>query len=141
MSQKDPDRQKTILCVDDEEGTLSALTRVLRPLSHRILKARDGKEALALARTAPPNLIILDVRMPEMDGYEVLRRLRREGMNDIPVVMLTADRSDQGLMESYGQGGTYHLTKPCKGDSILNIVQYLIGDLSEEERRCLELKL
>lgn len=137
-AEKLPD--KTILCVDDEEKTLSALRRVLRVFSCNILDAGDGEEALSVVREEPPDLIILDVRMPRMDGYEFLKHLR-EIDNDIPVIMLTGDSSSEGLMKGYSQGAVCYITKPFKNEYVINAVRLFIGSVSEEEKQEIEMSL
>jgi len=139
MEGKSP--QKTILCIDDDETFLASLERALHPLGHRVVTCPGGKDGLCLIQDLRPDLVFLDVRMPEVDGYAVLRQLRVNGLGSIPVVLLTADRSSEGMFRGYQEGSVYHLMKPCSREHVVNIVQYLIGDLTKEERQCLELKL
>ena len=92
------DHHSVILIVDDNEAGLEALADVLEPEGHRIVLAASGPEALALAASHLPDLILLDVMMPGMDGFEVCRRLRADvHLADVPVVMVTAldDRSSR----------------------------------------------
>ena len=138
MQTNRPESQKTVLCVDDDAGILAALRRVLRPLGHRVLTALDAFQGLQIAIAERPDMILLDLRMPHVDGYEFIRRLHGAGMDDIPVVMLTAS---QDLTGGYRSGCAYYMTKPCHSSNVHNIVQYMIGDLSEQERQALELSL
>ena len=78
----------TVLVVEDEENLLAALTYNLEREGYTVLTAEDGQAALALARRHSPDLIILDVMLPELDGFEVCRILRRE--SEVPILMLTA---------------------------------------------------
>ena len=82
---------QTVLIVDDTPQNLTVLGELLKPV-YRIRAANSGERALRAAATEPrPDIILLDIMMPEMDGYEVLRRLRAdEGTRDIPVIFITA---------------------------------------------------
>jgi two-component system response regulator AtoC len=132
---------KTVLCVDDEEGVLASLRRILHPFGHRVLSARDGEEGVRMAQEEQPDLIILDLRMPKMDGLQALKELRELGMGGTPVILLTADSSTGTTLEAYREGGVYYITKPFKSTTVQNIVEYLIGDLTPEQRQKLETML
>jgi len=112
MTQTDQDR-RTILVVDDTPDNLSLMSGMLKDC-YRVKVANGGERALAIAQTAPqPDLILLDVMMPVMDGYEVCRRLKADpNCRDIPVVFLTA-RADQ-VDEQFGLdlGAVDYITKP-----------------------------
>ena len=133
--------QKVVLCVDDDPGMRSALTRLLNPLGHRVFTAADGARAVQMAEEREPDLVLLDLMMPGMDGYEVLRRLRELGMAETPVVMLTGKDSGDDMMSGYQEGAVYYITKPFKNEYVLNVVEYLIGDLTDDEREFLAHKL
>ena len=135
------DKQKTVLCVDDEASMLSALRRILWPLGYRILTAADGMQALEMAQQEQPDLILLDLMMPGMDGYAVLKRLHELGPVEIPVVMLTGKDSGEDMISGYQEGAVYYITKPFKNEYVVNVVEYLIGDLAKEERVWHEQKL
>jgi len=141
MEQEGNPTGKTILCVDDDAGMRSALSRLLKPLGHRMLLAGSGEEAIRMVREHRPDLILLDVMMPGMSGYEVLRRLREANTPETPVIMLTVKGSGDAVMKGYQEGCVYYIIKPFQNESVTNAVQYLIGDLPEEERQLLEQKL
>src|SRR5688572_28921678 len=89
------DYDATVLLVDDTPENLVALEAVLEPLGHRVLKASSGEEALRHLLGAEIDLILLDVRMPGMDGFETARHIKdRERTRDIPIVFLTAFGDD-----------------------------------------------
>jgi len=134
-------KKKMILCVDDDENLLSALRRLLRPLQHHVLTAKSAEEAILLASNKRPDLVLMDLNMPGMDGFEAIKRLKASGVHDVPVVMLTGDSAPNDIMRGYSEGCVYYITKPFNNDYVINIVQYLIGDLSEEERLSLEQQL
>jgi CheY-like chemotaxis protein/signal transduction histidine kinase len=83
-----------VLVVDDDPSTRELVARNLRKIGFSISEAGDGEEALLRARLSPPSLVILDLLMPKLDGFEVLRRLRNEG-SQIPIVVLTGKRLDE----------------------------------------------
>jgi two-component system chemotaxis sensor kinase CheA len=131
---------KTVLVVDDDEHMRTISGRLMESLGHRVLTAENGRLALDLLRAGPrPHLIVLDVRMPELDGFETLVGIRNElGLVELPVVMLTAQSSDEDVLKGYGVGADFYLTKPFSSDRLVDVVQYLIGDLSAEERAEIE---
>lgn len=102
-----------VLVVDDEEG-IRVLCRVNLELGgYEVTEAADGLEALELARKIRPDLIFLDVMMPRMDGWEVLRQLKEDTTTaSIPVVLLTARTSEDDQMKGWGEGILEYLSKP-----------------------------
>jgi CheY-like chemotaxis protein len=130
--------KKTILCVDDEIAILSSLARTLRPLPYRVVTATDGVKALEMVNQEKPDLIISDVKMPRMDGYEFIKQLHAKGLQELPVVLLTGD---DDLARGYQEGCVYYITKPYKKDYLINIIEYIIGEPSEERKEWLEQRL
>jgi PAS domain S-box-containing protein len=114
----------TILIVDDLSANREVLIRFLRDQGHRLLEAVDGREGLAAAQAGHPDLVITDVLMPVMDGYELVRQLRLDPTtSDIPVVFYTAhygEREARALALSSGVSDV--LTKPVESDQVLKIV-------------------
>lgn len=133
-------RKKLIVCVDDNPGVLGAMRRLLERNGYEVATFDNGRNALAAQETRAADLIMLDIMMPGMDGYELLDELRRN-LCATPVVMLTGKDKDSEVLRGYMQGAVYYITKPFKNEHVLNIVEYLVGDLSEAERAKLELKL
>jgi DNA-binding response OmpR family regulator len=104
----------TILIVDDEAGWRSLLRRALEPEGYHVETAADGDEALAIAWTTPPSLIILDHHMPGMDGVEVCGRLRRHKRSQaIPIIMLTVRQDTTSKIDALESGADDYVTKPC----------------------------
>jgi DNA-binding response OmpR family regulator len=134
-------KPKTILCVDDDERILSALCRVLHRMPYKVVTAKHGEEALGIIPAIRPNLIILDVHMPQMDGFGVLKWLREHEERDTPVVMLTGDHADETVIRGYTEGGVYYITKPFTNNQVRNIVEYLLEDLPDKRRELLEQQL
>jgi len=132
---------KRVLIVDDDEHIRVIVSKLVEHAGYRTLTAPGGAEALAhLVTGEPVDLIILDIDMPGMNGFEVLKRARDKGVT-APVVMLTARTKDEHVLEGYQLGADYYVTKPFQAQTVLNIVQFLIGDLTAEQRTELEKKL
>lgn len=100
-----------ILLVDDEPNIIQLARMYLEREGYRIISASDGKAALEAIRSKKPNLVVLDVMLPEMDGLEVCKRLRRE-KNNIPVIMLTARDDDIDKILGLELGADDYMTKP-----------------------------
>jgi len=99
-----------ILIVDDEPPIVDVLTYNLEQANYQVLIARDGEEALALAQREQPDLIILDLMLPLLDGLEVCRALRREG--DVPIIMLTARDAEVDRVVGLELGADDYVVKP-----------------------------
>ncbi len=107
------DTKQKILIVDDEPDATIATRRSLEMDGYTVLDARNGKEALKLLETEIPDLILLDVMMPEMDGFEVCRILREdEDRKHIPIIMLTAKGEINDRIEGLEIGSDDYITKP-----------------------------
>ena len=106
-------RKKKILIVDDEKQLVSLVSLHMKMSGYEVLSAKDGEEALAIAKEEAPDLIILDLMLPKIDGWEVCKRLRTESkIGDIPVIMLTA-RSEAGdKLRGFECGADDYVTKP-----------------------------
>lgn len=112
MTASPNDHKPTILIVDDVPGNIDVLAAVLRG-EYKIKAATSGDKALALAHTFHPELMLLDVMMPGMDGYEVCRRLKSDPRpRDIPVIFVTALSDEGNEEEGFAAGGVDYLTKP-----------------------------
>lgn len=102
---------KTVMIVDDEERLRSLVRTYLEREGYRVLTASNGREALRLTRTEKPDLIILDVMMPEMDGYDYLRQHRAENLSGA-IIMLTARVDDADAVLGLELGADDYVTKP-----------------------------
>lgn len=103
---------KTILVVDDEQRLVSVVKAYLEQEGFRVLTASNGREALFKAREEKPDLIVLDIMMPEMDGYEFMRLHRKD--RETPIIMLTARVSDEDKVIGLELGADDYITKPFK---------------------------
>ncbi|MFC1989150.1 response regulator transcription factor [Chloroflexota bacterium] len=101
---------KRVLVVDDDAKTVELVKLYLNRDGYRVLTAYDGVEALRLAREGHPDLIVLDLMLPGMDGLEICRTLRVE--SDVPIIMLTARTTDEDKLAGLGLGADDYVTKP-----------------------------
>lgn len=99
-----------ILVVDDELNLLQALRRSLELESYQVVSASDGQEALRVFYSERPDLLILDVMMPGMDGWQVCRRVRE--MSDVPIIILTAKVEKNDVVHGFSLGADDYITKP-----------------------------
>jgi DNA-binding response OmpR family regulator len=104
-----------VLIVDDTPANLDLLRDMLKPLGAHIFFATSGAMALDIAKNAPPDLILLDIMMPEMDGLETCRRLKASrDLETIPIIFVTAKTEVQDLVMGFKAGGVDYITKPVK---------------------------
>ena len=116
--------QQTILVVEDEENLLQALKYKLEKEGYSVLTAGDGEKGLEIAREANPDLIILDIMLPKLDGFEVCRILRRE--STIPILMLTAKAEEVDRVVGLELGADDYVTKPFSMRELLARVKALL---------------
>src|SRR5918912_3075390 len=112
--------QKTVLVCDDDPVILRLLQVNLELEGYRVLLAEDGEKAVEVAAAEHPDLVILDVMMPRMDGYEACRRLKAgELTRDIPVIFLSARAEKADIDKGRQQGASDYLTKPFDAGDLL----------------------
>jgi len=112
-----------ILAVDDSPTVLEMITQILESAGYSVLTAIDGAEALDAARAERPDLILLDVMLPKLDGYRVCRLLKfDQNYRDIPIIMLTAKAEDQAMATGIRTGADQYLTKPVDPDTLLSAI-------------------
>lgn len=109
-------RKHLILVVDDEPPIVRLVKAKLRVDGYEVLTATRGGEALAIVNQESPDLVVLDVMMPDMDGFETLRRIRQQ--STVPVVMLTARGSDMDKLKGLQSGADDYITKPFNPDEL-----------------------
>jgi DNA-binding response OmpR family regulator len=120
--------QPVILAADDDEDILALVAFRLGRSGYRVLQAHDGEEAVALAMEHEPDLAVLDVMMPKMDGFEVARRLRAaEATKNIPIIMLTARAQDTDVQGGFEAGANDYLRKPFSPKELRTRVQALLA--------------
>ena len=117
-------RRKKILLVDDSATTLMMEQMVLRGQSYQIVTASNGREAVATAAIEQPDLILLDVIMPEMNGFEACRRIRQqEATKNVPIIMVTTKGEEQNVETGFESGCSDYITKPINGAELLTKVR------------------
>jgi Response regulators consisting of a CheY-like receiver domain and a winged-helix DNA-binding domain len=118
---------KTILIADDEPNIVRLVQMNLERHGYKVVGAPDGREALKMMEESQPDLIVLDVMMPYVDGFEVLRRVRSDPLlRDIPVVMLTVKAQDADVFEGESRGADVYLTKPVNPGELVSFVRRLV---------------
>ncbi len=116
-------RRERILLVDDQPSNLAVLTAALEPAGYEILAAPNGAAALKVARKAQPDLVLLDILMPDLDGLETCRRLKAdESTRDIPVIFITARNEMSSIVEGFNAGGVDYVVKPFETEIVLSRV-------------------
>jgi CheY-like chemotaxis protein len=115
----------SILVVDDDPDILQTLALCLSTEGYRILVASNGREALAVLEKERPSVILLDLMMPVMDGWQFVAALEERGKRDMPLLILSADRAVQGHAHKLRANG--HLAKPFDLEDLLVKVAELVG--------------
>ncbi len=118
---------QSVLIVDDEQMTRSLLRMMLQREDYRIYEAGDGVEALTAVHQYRPDLILLDVMMPNMDGLTVCKRLREDvNTANMPIILLSAKTQSSAIQEGMQAGADLYLTKPVPRDVLLQNIQSLL---------------
>jgi len=124
---------KTILTVDDERSIVRLVQVNLERQGYNVLTAFDGRQALEQIEQNRPDMVICDVMMPYMDGFEVLRQLRMSAATrELPVIMLTAKAMDNDVFTGYQRGATCYLTKPFNPLELISFVKRIFAAEDEE---------
>jgi len=119
-----------ILVVDDEQRIVRQARDYLEHAGFRVLEAYDGKNALAMARQARPDLIVLDLNLPGMDGLDVCRTLRRE--SDVPIIMLTARVEETDRLIGLELGADDYITKPFSPRELVARVRVILRRINRD---------
>src|SRR6202046_1708336 len=114
-----------LLVVDDEQFLRDAVATLLSSLGFTVTSAGTGTEALRLARTRPFDLLVLDVMLPDLRGFEIVQRLRRD-RNQVPVIFLTAKDNREDKVAGLAIGGDDYLTKPFHLDELAARVRTIL---------------
>lgn len=133
-------RKPLILVVDDNPQNVQVLAKTLEQENYELAVAMTGKDALDFAAAEEPDLILLDVMMPEMDGYEVCRILKNSTASaNVPVIFLTAKREPDDIVKGFDAGGVDYIIKPFNAHELLARVKTHV-ELSQARREIMELK-
>lgn len=123
------DEDRTILVVDDDADIRMVLRTNLEEEGFAVREADGGAAAIESIKGDPPDLVILDVMMPEVDGYDVLGDIRsKPEFEELPVVLLTARRQESDVWEGWSSGADYYMTKPFKMNELVRFVHYVFGE-------------
>ena len=118
----------TILVADDEEDLRELVSYRLSRSGYEVVEAVDGQEAFELATERTPDLMVLDVMMPRLDGYELTRRVREEdSLRSVPVILLTARSQETDVSRGFDVGADDYLKKPFNPDELVARVRAVLG--------------
>lgn len=113
-----------VLLIDDEKAIAAALMIRLRVAGYDAITASDGKAGLVMAATHQPDVILLDIRMPGIDGYEVCRRLKVDPeLARIPVIFVSANATESTRQQAYEAGGAAFISKPYEPAEVLSTIE------------------
>ena len=119
---------KKILLVDDEPNIIMSLEYTFKKNNFEVFIARDGQEALDILKTEQPNLIILDIMMPNVDGYATIEAVRKdEKLNDCKVIFLSAKNKESDIEKGMQLGANAYMTKPFSIKKLVDLVNELLG--------------
>jgi DNA-binding response OmpR family regulator len=120
--------QPVVLAADDDEDILQLIVFRLERSGYTVLQARDGAEALELARSSNPDLAVLDVMMPKMDGFDLTRQLREEeATSKMPIILLTARTQEADIQRGFDVGADDYIRKPFSPQELRARVQAILG--------------
>lgn len=121
-------KQKKILIVDDEPNIVMSLEYAFKKKDFEVFIARDGTEALEISNKQKPDLILLDIMMPEMDGYETLKRVREnKDLAHTKVVFLSAKSKEKDVEKGLEMGADSYMTKPFSIKKVISDIEELLG--------------
>lgn len=126
---------RLVLVADDEEDILRLVTMIIERSGHEVVSARDGAEALAAISERKPDLVVLDISMPEIDGLEVLRRLRADSeTSELPVLLLSAQAQEADVRRAFDTGASAYVKKPFSPSELKLRVDALLGTVAQSDR-------
>jgi twitching motility two-component system response regulator PilG len=121
-------KHNRILIVEDEESLLKLESILLSSRGYQVTGVMDGASALARIEESKPDLVLLDIMLPGIDGFEVCRRIKENPATaDIPVVMLTAKKNSQDMAKGTQVGADAYMTKPFKSVKIIEVIEGLLS--------------
>jgi len=120
--------KKKILIVEDEESLLKLESILLTSKGYQVEGVADGRAALEAIKNHAPDLVLLDIMLPEIDGFEVCRRIKEDpATKHIPVIMLTAKKSREDMARGEQVGADWYITKPFKSAMVIETIQRFIS--------------
>jgi CheY-like chemotaxis protein len=122
------EQTKTVLLVEDNEDNLVVYRTILEHVGFRVIEARDGEEGVSRARSELPDIILMDISIPKMDGWEATERLKADGeTSSIPIIALTAHALEEDRMKAMRAGCDGYLAKPVEPRRVVQEVEKFIG--------------
>ncbi|MDD5432437.1 MAG: response regulator [Candidatus Omnitrophica bacterium] len=117
-----------VLIVDDEKDVVEVLSKIIKEAGYDVISAYDGEEALVKVKENNPDVIILDLIMPKLNGFEVLKALRSKDVTKwIPAVIVSAKSDLESIKKSYDLEAELYITKPCAPETLLRGISTLIS--------------
>jgi len=131
-----PASKGTILVVDDNRDTVTLVKIILEGSGYGVQTAYNGLEVFSRLEEQKPDLIILDIMRPQMDGLAVLKRLKgTEETSSIPVILLTVKVQHENVLEGYRLGADYYITKPFDSSQLINGINFVLsGDQKQSNQ-------
>jgi CheY-like chemotaxis protein len=122
------DNQKKVLLVEDNEDNLVVYRTILEHVGYMVIEARDGEEGLSRARSSLPDIILMDISIPKMDGWEATERLKADAETArIPIIALTAHALEEDRVKAARAGCDGYLAKPVEPRRVVQEVERFIG--------------
>ncbi len=119
-----------VLCIEDHPDNMTLVRRILQSESYTLIEAKTGFQGLWIAENEEVDIILLDVNLPDIDGYEIARRLRarsKEKLATIPIIAVTANAMRGDAQKAYEAGCTLYMTKPINIQELMEKVRNLAG--------------
>ena len=126
-----PYSDKTILIVDDSFNNLLLLEDLLSEISYNVIIARNGVEALFKLNELPIDLVLLDIMMPRMDGFELMKNMINKGFDNIPVIFITAKNNEEDKNKAFEMGAVDYIIKPVVINQILAKVESALSEKTQ----------
>jgi DNA-binding response OmpR family regulator len=130
-----------VMCVDDDPAALKSLSRILGRHGYRVATFEDPQSVLGAIPRIGPDVAVIDVLMPGIDGRELAKRIRMQYRGLFPIVMHSARSTDADRAAGFRYGADYYLPKPCDPHQLLDVVDYYADQLDPEERLFLESRI
>lgn len=126
--------EKTILVVDDEKDLLDLIEYNLKKEGFNVLKAENGEEGIERAKEYHPDLVLMDIMMPKMDGMEAVEKMRKDDeLKSIPIIFLTARSDEKTEVEGLNKGGDDYITKPISTTKLISRIKAVLRRFDETE--------
>ena len=128
------ERKKTVLLVEDNEDNLVVYRTILEHVGYTVIEARDGEEGISRAHSELPDIILMDISIPKLDGWEATQRLKGDGeTSEIPIIALTAHALEEDRTKAMRAGCDGYLAKPVEPRRVVQEVEKFIGPARNSE--------